>query len=62
MVRDHVSFGYRIRKTREGWSWAAVGPGGEVEHEGCAPSKVVAAACVIRAIARSSAPAAARAA
>jgi hypothetical protein len=56
MVRDHVSFGYRIRQTREGWRWAAFGPGGEVAHEGCAPSKVVAAACVIRAFARSSAP------
>lgn len=56
MVRDHASFGYRIRQTADGWLWAALGPGGEVTEHGAAPSKAVAAALVIRALARSAAP------
>jgi hypothetical protein len=56
-MRDHASFGYRIRETSEGWSWTTFDTSGRVEARGRAPTKAVAAALVIRAIARSAAPA-----
>ncbi|HEY8572391.1 hypothetical protein [Phenylobacterium sp.] len=55
-MRDHASFGYRIRQTGEGWTWATLDPAGRVQARGRAPSKAVAAALVIRAIARSAVP------
>ena len=52
-MRDHASFGYRIRETADGWSWATLDPAGKVRDRGDAPTKALAAAFVIRAIARS---------
>jgi hypothetical protein len=45
-------FGYRISRTREGWSWVAFDTAGAVIASGAARDRAVAAACVIRAIAR----------
>jgi hypothetical protein len=55
-MRDHASFGYRIRETAEGWTWSTLDQSGRVQARGRAPSKAVAAACVIRALARSALP------
>ena len=52
-MRDHASFGYRIRKTSEGWVWSTLDAAGAVRVRGEAPSKAMAAALVIRALARS---------
>jgi hypothetical protein len=55
-MRDHASFGYRIRETGDGWSWTTFDRSGRVQDRGEAPSKAVAAALVIRALARAAAP------
>jgi hypothetical protein len=55
-MRDHASFGYRIRETGEGWVWSTLDSTGRVQAKGRAPNKAVAAACVIRALARSAVP------
>lgn len=55
-MRDHISFGYRIRETGEGWDWTAFDRTGRVQARGLAPTKAVAAALVIRALARSATP------
>ena len=49
---DSACFGYQIRSTPEGWAWVTYGLNGEVQDEGCAPQKALAAAMVIRALAR----------
>lgn len=52
MARGGAEFGYRIRPCAAGWSWTAFDAGGGVQERGEAPTKAMAAACVIRAIAR----------
>jgi hypothetical protein len=53
MRRDTgAEFGYRITRTGSGWSWVAFDTGGAVIASGAARERAVAAACVIRAIAR----------
>jgi len=54
MARGGAEFGYRIRPCAAGWSWTAFDAGGAVQERGEAPTKAIAAACVIRAIARRS--------
>ena len=61
-MRDHASFGYRIRETAEGWAWSTLDSTGRVQARGQAPNKSIAAACVIRALARSALPDEARSA
>lgn len=56
-MRDHASFGYRISKAEGEWIWTTFDLAGKVAVRGHAPTKAVAAACVIRALARSSVPA-----
>ena len=51
-VRPDVDFGYRIRPCETGWLWIAFDAAGAVRERGRAPTKALAAACVIRAIAR----------
>jgi hypothetical protein len=46
--------GFSIRPRRGGWSWAAIDPEGRVRDQGDAPTRALAAAFVIRAIARAS--------
>ncbi|MDB5467319.1 MAG: hypothetical protein JWQ46_2081 [Phenylobacterium sp.] len=50
--RDDTCFGYRIRATETGWDWMAFDMAGQVQERGHAPDKALAAACVIRALAR----------
>lgn len=57
-MRDHASFGYRISKDEAGWIWTTFDLAGRVAVRGHAPTKAVAAACVVRALARSAVPAA----
>lgn len=52
MTRGGAEFGYRIRPCAAGWSWTAFDAGGRVQERGEAPTKAIAAALVIRAIAR----------
>lgn len=49
-------YGFRISKTPAGWAWATYDAGGRAIESGAAPNRAVAAACVIRVIARSAAP------
>lgn len=51
-AREDATFGYKIRRTDDGWTWTTFDPGGRLLEQGHAPSKAVAAACVIRALAR----------
>ncbi|WP_041373289.1 hypothetical protein [Phenylobacterium zucineum] len=51
-----ADFGYRIAETSAGWAWIAYDRGGDPVEQGLAPSRAVAAACVIRVFARSHAP------
>ncbi|HEY8614670.1 hypothetical protein [Phenylobacterium sp.] len=55
-MRDDASFGYRICREEGGWTWTTFDLAGEVLLKGHAPTKAVAAACVIRALARSVLP------
>ncbi|WP_374468820.1 hypothetical protein [Phenylobacterium sp.] len=55
-MRDDASFGYRISKDEAGWTWTTFDLAGQILVEGRAPTKAVAAACVIRALARSAIP------
>lgn len=48
-----AQFGYRIAPCDEGWAWKAYDRAGQVQASGAAPTKAIAAACVIREIARS---------
>jgi len=57
--RNHANFGYRIREDGGGWSWTTFDLSGEVQARGHAPNKALAAACVIRMLARAAAPGAA---
>jgi hypothetical protein len=50
--REQTCFGYRIRATADGWTWVTFDPAGEIQARGTAPDKALAAACVIRALAR----------
>lgn len=54
--RDDQGFGYRILRTREGWTWMTYGDAGEVLEQGAVRDRSVAAACIIRAIARRAGP------
>ncbi len=54
---SEAEFGYRIEPCDEGWAWRAYDVSGEVQASGEAPTKAIAAACVIREIARSAEPA-----
>ena len=49
---DPSCFGYQIRPAGDGWAWVAYDLDGQVQARGWAPQKVLAAACVIRALAR----------
>lgn len=51
-----AGFGYRIARTRAGWTWAAYDAEGRAVETGAAPNRAVAAACVIRVIARNHTP------
>jgi hypothetical protein len=51
-----ASFGYQIRPADGGWTWMTFDLAGEVQERGWAPQKALAAACVIRALAREAAP------
>lgn len=55
-MRDHASFGYRLSKTTDGWTWTTFDLAGQVAVRGHAPTKAVAAACIVRALARASTP------
>ena len=50
---DRACFGYQICPTSEGWAWTTYNLDGTVNDEGRAPEKALAAAMVIRALARS---------
>lgn len=50
--RNCAAFGYQVRPTGEGWAWVTFDLTGREQERGHAPSKAVAAACVIRALAR----------
>lgn len=52
MARGNAEFGYQIKPCAAGWSWTAFDEAGSVQERGEAPTKAVAAACVIRAKAR----------
>ena len=54
MVVSKAGMGFSIRPRRGGWSWAAIDPEGRVRDQGDAPTRALAAAFVIRAIARAS--------
>lgn len=51
-----AGYGFRISKTSAGWAWAAYDADGRPVEAGAAPNRAVAAACVIRVIARNHAP------
>ncbi|MGA0606746.1 hypothetical protein ACO2Q0_12175 [Phenylobacterium sp. VNQ135] len=51
-----AGYGFRIARTKAGWTWAAYDGDGRAVETGAAPNRAVAAACVIRVIARSHAP------
>jgi hypothetical protein len=55
-MRDDASFGYRICKGEGGWTWTTFDLAGQIVVTGHAPTKAVAAACVIRALARAALP------
>lgn len=56
MRANAAGYGFRISETRSGWAWAAYDTDGRAIETGAAPNRAVAAACVIRVIARSEAP------
>jgi hypothetical protein len=56
-MRNDANFGFRIGKQDGGWTWTTFDLAGEVVSRGHAPTKAVAAACVIRALARAALPA-----
>jgi len=50
---NHSGYRWTIRPNAKGWTWAIFDPnGGPAVLDGCAPSRPVAAAMVVRAIAR----------
>jgi hypothetical protein len=49
---DQACFGYQIRPSGDGWAWTTFDLAGAVTARGWAPNKALAAACVIRALAR----------
>jgi hypothetical protein len=49
---SQAAFGYQIRPAGEGWSWVSYDLDGIVQEQGWAPQKALAAACVVRALAR----------
>ena len=49
---DRAAFGYRICPSNDGWTWITFDLAGAVAARGWAPDKALAAACVIRALAR----------
>lgn len=53
MSSNNAGFHFHIRPSGDGWSWQAIDADGQVRDAGAAPTKAVAAACVIRMIARS---------
>jgi len=56
---DANAYGFRIRPHGEAWRWDAIDAKGQVLDSGAAPTKAVAAALVIRALARGAGPQAA---
>jgi hypothetical protein len=56
--RNDAAFGFRIRPTGAGWVWTTFDLAGRVQERGHAPDKTLAAACVIRSLARAAQPAA----
>lgn len=56
MRADAAGYGFRISRSGAGWTWAAYDAEGRAIESGAAPNRAVAAACVIRVIARSEAP------
>ena len=57
MPAASAAFGFRVAKTRSGWTWAAYDADGRAVETGAAPNRAAAAACVIRVIARNQAAA-----
>ena len=53
---DAAGYGFRISRTAAGWSWTAYDADGRPVETGAAPNRAVAAACIIRVIARNYAP------
>lgn len=51
-VREDTTFGYKMRRTDAGWAWTTFDTAGRFLEQGSAPTKAIAAACVIRALAR----------
>lgn len=47
-----TGFGFRLQETEGGWTWVTFDAAGQVQERGQAPDKAVAAACMIRALAR----------
>jgi|GEM_PF-6038963 len=45
-------FGYKIHPAADGWAWVTFDLQGCVQEEGWAPQKAVAAALIVRALAR----------
>jgi hypothetical protein len=51
-MRDQANFGYQISKHGDGWRWVTFDLSGAVRQRGEAPTKAIAAACIVRALAR----------
>jgi hypothetical protein len=52
VISSRAGFGYEIKAVDSGWAWVAYDIDGAVRQKGWAPQKALAAACVIRALAR----------
>lgn len=51
-MSNSVGYSFSIRPEAQGWSWVAIDSRGAIRARGTAPSRAVAAAYVIRTIAR----------
>jgi hypothetical protein len=52
VAREKRAFAFEFEKSEKGWRWLAYDPFGRVAGEGIAPTKAIAAACVIDTLAR----------
>jgi hypothetical protein len=43
-------FGYKLQSVQDGWRWLTFAEDGSVAETGVAPTRAVAAACIIRAL------------
>ena len=60
MISSVNGLRYAIKPCRQGWSWTVFDADGSARVRGEGPTRAVAAACVIRCIARDAAPAPAK--